>query len=237
MARPQTSRILLKISGESLGGNGANFDAEKLLFFAKEIQKVRSIGVSLGLVCGGGNIFRGKNALPIKGFSKVSADQMGMLATVINAIALKETLESLDMNATVYTSTHMPSVAEVFRAKYAKEKFDRGEVVIMAGGTGNPFFTTDTAAVLRALELETHVIAKGTDVEGIYNTNPKEDRNAKIYRNITYQTAITEKLQVMDQTAFTLAEENKMPLLVFDIMKEGNLMGIAKGIEVGTRVS
>lgn len=231
-------RILLKFSGEILSLGSKCMDENMLLFFAQEIKKVDKEGIEIAIVCGGGNIFRGVSSQPVAPLSRVYGDKMGMMATVINSMALLDTLKGLGLKANLFTSTHMPSISSLFCAETAKKLLSKNEVVLIAGGTGSPFFTTDTAAVLRSLEIEADFVAKGTDVDGIFDSDPKQNDKAKIYPKIDYETTLSKGLKVMDLTAFALAKENKMPIRVFNIKKKNNLLKVAKGIDdIGTLVS
>lgn len=211
-------RILLKISGEMLMGGSQSFgiDYETCLAFAKIIQKIQADGFELGLVIGGGNIFRGIN-LCDKGMPRTPADQMGMLATLINGIALQEALLSLGCKAQVFSGLDCPKVAKSYHFRQAIEEISQGTVAIFVGGTGNPYFTTDTAAALRAAEIQAHVLLKATKEEGVYTHDPKKYPNAQFYKELSYERYLTEKLAVMDATAITLCMNNKIPILVFNM--------------------
>ncbi|MDR1406227.1 MAG: UMP kinase [Prevotellaceae bacterium] len=227
-------RILLKLSGESLMGTEAyGISTEVLLRYAADIKRALDTGVQVGVVIGGGNIFRGLSGVN-KGFDRVKGDQMGMLATVINSLALQNALQSLGADATVLTAIGMEPVGE----RYAREKavacLQRGAAVIMAGGTGNPFFTTDTGAALRAVEIEADMLLKGTRVDGVYTADPEKDPAAKKYAALTFDEAYKNNLRIMDLTAFTLCRENRLPVAVFDMNVEGNLLRLVKGERIGT---
>lgn len=230
-------RILLKLSGESLAGDGKQgIDAQRLEQYAKQIKALSVRGVQVGIVIGGGNIFRGLNGAQ-KGFDRVKGDQMGMLATVINSLALQSQLHAIGQKARVLTSIRMEPIAELYQKDQALQLLSKGNVVIIAGGTGNPYFTTDTASVLRAIEIEADVMLKGTRVDGIYTADPEKDPNATKYTRITYDEVLQQNLRVMDLTAIALAKDNRMPLYVFDMDTVGNLEKVViKGEKIGTLV-
>lgn len=230
-------RVLLKLSGESLGGpQGRGLDEQMLAQYAEEIVKICKKGVEVAIVIGGGNIFRGLSGVG-KGFDRVKGDQMGMLATVINSIALSMALKTAGAEAQVFTSTPMKPVAEYYVRDRAVELLEQGTIVIIAGGTGNPFFTTDSASALRACEIKADVLLKGTRVDGVYTDDPEKDPDAVRYSSLSYEKAISDGLKVMDSTAFSLCKDNKMPIVVFDMNKKGNLSKIAEGEEIGTIIS
>jgi uridylate kinase len=229
-------RILLKLSGESLmGENKYGIDTNRLNEYATQIKEILDMGVEVGIVIGGGNIFRGLQGVN-KGFDRVKGDQMGMLATTINSIALQSALESIGAKAKVLTSINMEPVGEYYSKAKAVQKLKKGFCVIIAGGTGNPFFTTDTASALRAVEIEANVLLKGTRVDGVYTADPEKDPKAVRYDEVTFDEAYQKGLQIMDLTAFTLCNENNMPILVFDMNKKGNLKRIISGEKIGTLV-
>tara|TARA_B100001142_G_scaffold448_1_gene400 strand:- start:80 stop:790 length:711 start_codon:yes stop_codon:yes gene_type:complete len=233
----QYRRILLKLSGESLMGDGEYGISSKVLAkYAQEIKHVINKGVELAIVIGGGNIYRGVQSEGA-GFDRVQGDHMGMLATIINGMALQSALESLDIETRLLTAIRMEQVAEPYIRRKAMRHLHKGRVVIFGGGTGNPYFTTDTAATLRAIEIEADIILKGTRVDGIYTSDPEKDLNAKKYETITFQEVLDRKLSVMDLTAFTLCQENNLPIQVFNMNIEGNLKKICKGDDVGTLVT
>ena len=233
----QYRRILLKLSGESLMGDGEYGISSKVLAkYAQEIKHVINKGVELAIVIGGGNIYRGVQSEGA-GFDRVQGDHMGMLATIINGMALQSALESIDIETRLLTAIRMEQVAEPYIRRKAMRHLHKGRVVIFGGGTGNPYFTTDTAATLRAIEIEADIILKGTRVDGIYTSDPEKDLNAKKYETITFQEVLDRKLSVMDLTAFTLCQENNLPIQVFNMNIEGNLEKICKGDDVGTLVS
>lgn len=229
-------RILLKLSGESLAGaTKSGISGDVLRHFAAEVKKVYEMGVEVGIVIGGGNIFRGLSEFAQK-MDRVTADQMGMLATVINALALQDILEQNDVPAQVLSATSMPEFAEHFTRQKAIRRLQKGRVVILGGGTGNPYFTTDTAAVLRAIEIEADVILKGTRVDGVYNADPEKVEDAIKFDTLTYLDIIKKNLRVMDITAITLSMENKLPIIVFNFDKPDNLRKVVLGKSIGTKV-
>ena len=228
-------RILLKLSGESLGGGSFGLNPEVLKSYARQIKTIVDKGVQVGIVIGGGNIFRGLSGLG-EGVDRVTGDQMGMLATVINSLGLQSALVSAGCPAKVMTSINMAPVGEIFAKSRAVEYLNAGTVVIVAGGTGNPFFTTDTASALRAVELQAEVLLKGTRVDGVYTADPEKDPNAVKFDTISFDEVISRGLKVMDLTAFALCKENRLPILVFDMDTEGNLERVADGENIGTLV-
>jgi uridylate kinase len=229
-------RVLLKISGEALAGErGLGFDFDTIARIADEIQKVVSSGADLGLVIGGGNIVRGSQ-LSKMGMDRVSADYMGMLGTVINALAVQDILERKGMETRVMTAIRMEELAEPYIRRRALRHFEKGRVVIFAAGTGNPYFSTDTAAVLRAIQIKANVIIKATSVDGVYSADPKVDKTAKFYEEISYRDVMLEELKVMDQTAVTLCKENALPLIVLNIHKPDAIAAAVRGDRVGTLV-
>lgn len=229
-------KILLKLSGESLAGaDKSGIDAERLIGYAQQIKRIVESGTSVAIVIGGGNIFRGLQA-SAKGLDRVSGDSMGMLATVINSIALRASLDNIDCKTHLFTATKMAPIGELYVASKAKECLNKGEVVIIAGGTGNPYFTTDTASALRALELEVDIMLKGTRVDGIYDSDPEKNPNATKYDRISYDEIYSKGLQIMDLTATTMCKENNMPIAVFDMDTEGNLERIINNENIGTIV-
>ena len=229
-------RILLKLSGESLMGNkGYGIDEQRLADYAQQIQQIAQMGTEIGIVIGGGNIFRGLSGSQ-KGFDRVKGDQMGMLATVINSLALCSALESIGQKARVMTSVRMEPIGDLYTTDKALRLMSKGNVVIIAGGTGNPYFTTDTASVLRAIELKAEVMMKGTRVDGLYSADPEKDSNATKFTHITYDEVLEMKLKVMDLTAITMCRENNMPIYVFDMDTVGNLEKVMKGQQIGTLV-
>ena len=236
MAELRYPRVLLKISGEALAGErGLGFDFDTIARIADEIQKVVSSGADLGLVIGGGNIVRGSQ-LSKMGMDRVSADYMGMLGTVINALAVQDILERKGMETRVMTAIRMEELAEPYIRRRALRHFEKGRVVIFAAGTGNPYFSTDTAAVLRAIQIKANVIIKATSVDGVYSADPKVDKTAKFYDEISYRDVMLEELKVMDQTAVTLCKENALPLIVLNIHKPDAIVAAVRGDRVGTLV-
>jgi len=234
--QPKYRRILLKISGESLGGTGGTgICAEAIHEMARQISEVREMGVQIVTVVGGGNIFRGLSA-GRKGIERATGDYMGMLATVINALALQDALEKQGVSTRVQSAISMSQVAEPFIRRRAVRHLEKGRVVIFGGGTGNPYFSTDTAAALRANEIGVEVILKATKVDGIYDCDPATNPKATRFEQISYLDALQKQLKVMDSTAFTLCMDNKMPIIVFDVFKAHNLKRVVLGEKVGTLV-
>ena len=230
-------RVLLKLSGEALMGNRQyGIDPERLSEYAKDIKEIINSGVELAIVIGGGNIFRGV-AGASNGMDRVQGDHMGMLATVINGLALQGALEDANIPTRLQSAIKINEVAEPFIRRKAMRHLEKGRVVIFGGGTGNPYFTTDSAAVLRAIEIEADVILKGTRVDGIYNVDPEKDDTAIKFDHITFDDVLRKGLKVMDTTAFTLSQENKLPIIVFDMNKKGNLMKVVSGENIGTKVN
>jgi uridylate kinase len=230
------TRALLKISGEALGGDkGSGLDFHVVEAFAEEIKAVHALGVRLSLVVGGGNIIRGATASR-EGLDRVSADYMGMLATVINALALQDVLEKVGVNTRVMTAIRMESVAEPYIRRRAVRHLEKGRLVIFAAGTGNPFFSTDTAGVLRALEIEADVILKATNVDGVFTGDPRKDPGATFIPELTYQEAIVKNYAVMDANAFGLCKANQLPIVVFNINQPGAISRVLQGDRVGTLV-
>jgi uridylate kinase len=229
-------RILLKLSGESLlGTKGYGIDAEKLNSYAYQIKEVVEIGIQVCIVIGGGNIFRGLSG-ETKGFDRVMGDQMGMLATVINSLALESTLEKIGIRAHTFSAIRMEPIGEYYSKQKAIESLMLGEVAIISAGTGNPFFTTDTASALRAIEVQADVMLKGTRVDGIYSADPETDPTARRFDKITYDEIYDLNLKIMDLTATALCKENKMPVIVFDMDTPGNLKKVITGERIGTLV-
>ena len=229
-------RVLLKLSGESLGGHeGKGLDTESLTAYAQEIAAAAKAGLQVAIVNGGGNIFRGLQGVG-KGFDRVDGDKMGMLATVINSLALSMFIREQGVEAVVFTATPMEPVANYYMRDKAVEVLERGGVALIAGGTGNPFFTTDSGAALRALELKADALLKGTRVDGVYTADPEKDPTAGKYDELTFDEAIAKSLKVMDQTAYSLCREGNMPIIVFDMNSRGNLTKLLEGEKVGTLV-
>jgi len=236
MAKLRYKRILLKLSGEALMGNLAyGIDANVLNLYAEEIKSVRELGVEVGIVIGGGNIYRGIDNSS-DGIDKVTGDHMGMLATVINALALQNALEKHGLYTRCLSAINMEKIAEPFIRRRAIRHLEKGRVVIFAAGTGNPYFTTDTAASLRAIEIEADVILKGTRVDGIYDSDPEKNKAAVHFPEISYVDILKKDLRVMDLTAITLCRENKLPIVVFNVNLPGNLRRVVLGEPVGSRV-
>ncbi len=233
---PRYQRILLKLSGELLAGEAGHGISDEILHrIAEEVREVHAMGVQIGLVLGGGNIFRGI-AGSTRGMDRVGADHMGMLATVINSLALQHALEKCGLYTRVLSAIKMDQVAEPYIRRRAVRHLEKGRVVVFAAGTGNPYFTTDTAAVLRAVEIGADVIMKGTKVDGVYSGDPKKDPNAEFFPNIGYMDVLNRGLEVMDSTAISLSMDNRLPLIVFNVGTPGNLKRIMMGEAVGTRV-
>lgn len=229
-------RILLKLSGESLlGKKKFGIDPEAASFIAREIKAVCALKAQVGIVVGGGNIFRGIEGSS-NGIDRTSADYMGMLATVINSVALQSALEEQGLPTRVQTSISMHQIAEPFIQRRAVRHLEKGRIVIFAGGTGNPYFTTDTAASLRAMEIRADVIMKATKVDGVYDSDPFKNKNAKRYEKISYIDVLTKNLKVMDATAISLCRDNSMPIIVFDMQKKGNIKNAICGKKIGTYV-
>jgi uridylate kinase len=230
-------RILLKLSGEALMGNRQyGIDPHRLSEYARDIKDIVNKGIEVAIVIGGGNIFRGV-AGASNGMDRVQGDHMGMLATVINGLALQSALENEEVPTRLQSAIKINEVAEPFIRRKAMRHLEKGRVVIFGGGTGNPYFTTDSAAVLRAIEIEADVIMKGTRVDGIYSADPEKDATASKFDNISFSDVLSKGLKVMDTTAFTLSQENELPIIVFDMNKKGNLMKIISGEQIGTTVS
>ncbi len=231
------NRILLKLSGEALMGDKPfGLDTERLSEYAEEIKTVVATGVELGIVIGGGNIFRGLKGAG-EGMDRVQADHMGMLATVINGLALQSALESAGVQTRLSSAIEMDKICEPFIRRRAIRHLEKKRVVIFAAGTGNPYFTTDTGATLRAIEIQADVILKGTRVDGIYDSDPEKNSSAKKYDSISFEEVFKKGLNIMDLTAFTLSNENKLPIVVFDMNKPGNLLSVVKGENIGTLVT
>lgn len=229
-------RVLLKLSGESLGGaSGKGIDENMLNSYASEIAQAVKAGMQVGIVIGGGNIFRGLQGVG-KGFDRVNGDKMGMLATVINSMGLAIALRSQGVKAEVFTATPMEPIARYYVREHAVKVMEEGGVALLAGGTGNPFFTTDSGAALRSLEIGADALLKGTRVDGVYTADPEKDPAAVKYQELTFDKALADHLKVMDQTAFALCAEGNMPIIVFDMNQPGNLLKILAGENVGTLV-
>ncbi|HEV3231576.1 MAG TPA: UMP kinase [Candidatus Dormibacteraeota bacterium] len=234
--QPRYKRILLKLSGEALEGRqGFGIDPDTVAAIARQISRVRDHRVEVAVVIGGGNIFRGVNAGE-KGIDRTQADYMGMLATVINALALQDALEKAGVPTRVQSAITMVQIAEPYVRRRATRHLEKGRVIILAAGTGNPYFTTDTTAALRAVEVGAEIILKATKVDGIYSADPKLDPAARRYTTLGYMEVLNQGLQVMDSTAITLCMENNLPIIVFDLMQEGNIEKVVMGEEIGTLV-
>jgi len=234
---PKYSRVLLKLSGEALSGEGGmGIHPKAVQDTAEQIREVRELGVQVVVVVGGGNIYRGLSGSE-RGIERATGDYMGMLATVINALALQDALEKLGVATRVQTAITMAQVAEAFIRRRAVRHLEKGRVVIFGGGTGNPYFSTDTAAALRANEIGAEVILKATKVDGIYDSDPKKNSKARRFSRISYLEALKQQLKVMDSTAFSLCMDNKMPIIVFDLFRPHNLRRVVMGEKVGTLVT
>jgi len=234
---PKYSRVLLKLSGESLmGDRNFGIDPKMLEQYAKEIKMITNIGVQVAIVIGGGNIYRGMNEAET-GIERAQGDYMGMLATVINGMALQAALEKEGVNTRLQSAIKMEQVAEPYIRRRAMRHLEKGRVVIFGAGTGNPYFTTDTAGSLRAIEINADVILKGTRVDGIYTADPEKDATATRFEVLTFTEVISKNLRVMDMTAFTLCQENNLPIIVFDMNRSGNLLSVVTGKQVGTLVN
>ena len=237
LATMKYKRILLKLSGEALMGDQEfGLNGERLKDYANEIKSVVEKGVEVAIVVGGGNIFRGL-AGASQGMDRVQADHMGMLATMINGLALQSALEEVGVKTRLQSAIEMDKIAEPFIRRRATRHLEKGRVVIFGGGTGNPYFTTDSAAVLRAIEINADVILKGTRVDGIYTSDPEKDSKAVKFDFITFEDVLQKGLKVMDTTAFTLSQENELPIIVFDMNKQGNLLKVVEGENIGTTVN
>jgi uridylate kinase len=236
--QPKYKRVLLKLSGEALLGTertGDPFNPKIIEQYANEIKEVVALGVEVAIVIGGGNIYRGMNEAD-SGIERAHGDYMGMLATVINAMAIQAMLEKIGVYTRLQSAINMEQVAEPYIRRKALRHLEKGRVVIFGAGTGNPYFTTDTAGSLRAIEMKADVILKGTRVDGVYDADPEKNPNAKKFETISFQDCISKNLKVMDMTAFTLCMENKLPIIVFDMNQPGNLVKLVKGDAVGTLV-
>jgi uridylate kinase len=233
----QYSRILLKLSGESLAGNGNQGISDSVLEeYAQQVTEIVNTGCEVAIVIGGGNIFRGLSGTK-SGFDRVKGDQMGMLATIINSLALESSISRMGGNAKVFTAIRMEPVGELYNRDKVLNAMKNNTVCILAGGTGNPFFTTDTAAALRAVEIGANVLLKGTRVDGVYTADPEKDPKAVKYDRVSFEDVINKRLKVMDSTAFTMCRDNNMPLIVFNMDKPGNLKKLILGEKIGTLVT
>ena len=236
MSDPKYRRVLLKLSGEALmGSQSFGIDPEVVLGIASEVKEIHSLGVEIGIVIGGGNIFRGLAASE-RGFDRVSADHMGMLATVINALALQDALENTDVHTRVLSAIEMRQVAEPYIRRRAVRHLEKGRVVIFAAGTGNPYFSTDTTAALRAMEIKAEVIMKATKVDGVYSADPETTADAELFPEISYIDVLTQGLRVMDTTAISLCMDNNLPIIVFNIKQHGNIKRVILGEKIGSLV-
>ena len=238
---PRYRRILLKLSGEALGGGSADtrqygIDFDVVRTMARQLKRVHDMGVEIALVVGGGNIFKGEAAAK-RGFDRATGDYMGMLGTVINALALQDGLEKLGLPARTMSAIQMNQVAEPYIRRRAVRHLEKGRVVILAGGNGNPYFTTDTTAALRAVELETEVLMKATKVDGVYTADPHRDPTATKFQHLDYLEVLNRGIEVMDNTALTLCMDNGVPIVVFDLLKEGNMERVVCGDQIGTLVA
>jgi uridylate kinase len=236
MKDPKYKRILLKLSGESLSTDTEVIDPTILGQYAEEIKRVHDLGVEVAIVIGGGNIFRGASAAKA-GIDRVQGDYMGMLATVINGMAVQASLEKQGLYTRMMTAIKVEAVCEPFIRRRAMRHLEKGRIVIFGAGTGNPYFTTDSTASLRAIEIEADVVLKGTRVDGVYSADPEKDPTATRYTHLSFAEAIGKGLKIMDTTAFTLCQENKVPIIVFDMNKTGNLAALVSGEDVGTLIS
>jgi uridylate kinase len=229
-------RILLKLSGEALmAGRSHGIDPSRLNDYIEEIAEVSRMGTQVGIVIGGGNIFRGMSGVE-DGFDRVKGDYMGMLATVINGLALQSAFQSKGVKARHFTAIRMEPVAEYYYKPLVLEALERNEIVIFSGGTGNPYFTTDTAATLRAVEMEADVVLKGTRVDGVYTSDPEKDPDAEKYDELTFSEALEKELRILDQTAFAMCKENGLPIIVFNMNEKGNLKRLLSGEKIGTLI-
>ena len=236
MSEPAFSQILLKLSGEVLANKqGFGIDPEKVLYLAKEIEPVYKAGLNIGLIIGAGNIFRGMEA-SAGGMDRVTGDYLGMLATIMNAIALQDALEKIGCETRTLSAINVTQIAEPYIRRRAIRHMEKGRIVIIAGGTGNPFFTTDSAAALRANELGSEILLKGTKVDGVYDKDPIKNNDAVKFDNLSYSKVIQDDLRVMDMTAITLCQENNIPIKVFNIKSSGHLYEIVKGSNIGTTI-
>ena len=236
MSEPVFSRVLLKLSGEVLANKyGFGIDPEKVEYLAEQIEPIYKSNIDIGLIIGAGNIFRGMEAAA-GGMDRVTGDYLGMLATIMNAIALQDSLEKIGCQTRTLSAINVTQIAEPYIRRRAIRHMEKGRIVIIAGGTGNPFFTTDSAAALRATELGSDILLKGTKVDGVYNKDPEKYTDAKKYKKLTYKKVIQDNLRVMDMTAITLCKENNIPIKVFNIKNSGDLLDIVMGSKIGTTI-
>ena len=234
--KPAFRRILLKLSGEALAGDGGfGISPTVIRAIAEEIRDVHAVGVEIGIVIGGGNVIRGVAAAS-QGMDRASADYMGMLASIINGLALQDALEKIGLTTRVLSALEIPAVCELYIRRRAMRHMEKGRVVIFAGGTGNPYFSTDTAAALRAAEIHAEVVLKATKVDGVYSADPEKDENARRYERLSYMEVLQKSLAFMDQAAIALCRENDLPIVVFDMAVPGNIRKVVAGESVGTRV-
>ena len=237
MAKPLYSRILLKLSGEILAGDkGFGIDPEKASYLANEVKSIYDLGTSIGLIIGAGNIFRGMDASS-RGMDRVTGDYLGMLATIMNAISVQDALENINCETRTLSAINVSQIAEPYIRRRAIRHLEKGRIVIISGGTGNPFFTTDSAAALRAKELGAEIVLKGTKVDGVYDKDPMKFKDAEKFNNVTYSEVLNKNLRVMDLTAITLCKENNLPIQVFNINNSGDLKELVCGGKLGTLVS
>lgn len=238
MANIKYDKILLKLSGEAfLGEKQYGIDQKVLSRVAKEIKEIKKLGCAVGIIIGGGNIFRGYEGSVESGMDRATADYMGMLATIMNALALQDALEKEEVVTRVQSALLIPGVAEPYIRRRAIRHLEKGRVVIFAAGTGNPYFSTDTAAALRALEINCEVILKATKVNGVYDSDPQKNKAAKMFKRLSYKDVLGKDLEVMDHTAVSLCKDNKMPIVVFNLNKSGSIIDVIKGKEIGTLIS
>ncbi len=236
MSEPVFSRVLLKLSGEVLANKyGFGIDPEKVAYLAEQIEPIYKSNIDIGLIIGAGNIFRGMEAAA-GGMDRVTGDYLGMLATIMNAIALQDSLEKIGCQTRTLSAINVTQIAEPYIRRRAIRHMEKGRIVIIAGGTGNPFFTTDSAAALRATELGSDILLKGTKVDGVYNKDPEKYTDAKKYKKLSYKKVMQDNLQVMDMTAITLCKENNIPIKVFNIKNSGDLLDIVMGSKIGTTI-
>ena len=236
MSEPVFSRVLLKLSGEVLANKyGFGIDPEKVVYLAEQIEPIYKSNIDIGLIIGAGNIFRGMEAAA-GGMDRVTGDYLGMLATIMNAIALQDSLEKIGCQTRTLSAINITQIAEPYIRRRAIRHMEKGRIVIIAGGTGNPFFTTDSAAALRATELGSDILLKGTKVDGVYNKDPEKYTDAKKYKKLTYKKVMQDNLRVMDMTAITLCKENNIPIKVFNIKNSGDLLDIVMGSKIGTTI-
>ena len=236
MSEPVFSRVLLKLSGEVLANKyGFGIDPEKVAYLAEQIEPIYKSNIDIGLIIGAGNIFRGMEAAA-GGMDRVTGDYLGMLATIMNAIALQDSLEKIDCQTRTLSAINVTQIAEPYIRRRAIRHMEKGRIVIIAGGTGNPFFTTDSAAALRATELGSDILLKGTKVDGVFNKDPEKYTDAKKYKKLTYKKVMQDNLRVMDMTAITLCKENNIPIKVFNIKNSGDLLDIVMGSKMGTTI-